>query len=503
MATEQARPTATPSAASVADQELIIVGSGFSGLGVAALLDRAGFSAFTILEAADDLGGAWRDNTYPGCACDIPSPLYSYSFSQTDDWSRLFAPQPEILQYLRDFARRRGLLHRIQFSERVDSARWDDQDVRWHVTTSTGSTYRSRYLIIAVGPLHHPLAPTLPGQESFRGTVFHSAQWRHDVDLRGKKVVVVGTGASAIQFVPNIVDEADNVTVVQRTPPWILPKVNRDLGRRYRLLAKWFPPFRWYKRAQLFWVHEKRAPGFVDDPTAMRETEELARSYLRREVPDPELRAQLTPDYEIGCKRLLISSDWYKALQRPNVQVVAGSVRAVGEQSVTTEDGTQVRADVIIFGTGFDSQNSIRIDVTGTDGRSLAQDWEDGNEAYLGTTIAGYPNLATMVGPNVGLGHNSQIFMIESQARYIVDLLKQLRRRGARSAMVRPEVQRDFNRWLQGRMARTVWQSGGCRSYYQDRSGRNTVLWPDSSVAFWRRTRTVRMGDYIIDEDER
>ncbi|WP_327111365.1 NAD(P)/FAD-dependent oxidoreductase [Streptomyces sp. NBC_01341] len=480
--------------------DVVIVGAGFSGLGVAAMLDRAGFASFVILEAADDLGGAWRDNTYPGCGCDIPSPLYSYSFDQKADWSRLFARQPEILGYLRDVAHRRRLVGRARFGRRVDSARWIGAEARWEVMTSAGETYRARFLVSAVGPLHHPAYPDLPGIDSFDGPAFHSAAWRHDVDLRGKRVAVIGAGASAIQFVPAIVDEVAALTVFQRTPPWIVPKADRPFDRRHRLLARWFPPYRWWVRERLFRIHEERAAGFVSDRRAMAKTEALARRLIERQVPDPDMRTAVTPDYAVGCKRLLVSNDWYPALARPHVQVRRGGVGEVRPGGVVGDDGVEVAADVLVYGTGFDSQNTVRIDITGRGGVTLAEAWEDGNQAYLGTTVAGFPNMFLMVGPNTGLGHNSQIFMIESQARYVVSLLRRLRRRRADSLEVRPDVQGAFNEWMDGRMAGTVWQSGGCRSWYQDpRSGRNTVLWPGTALAFRRRTRRIRMTDYRVE----
>jgi cation diffusion facilitator CzcD-associated flavoprotein CzcO len=487
----------TPTGGSV---DVVIVGAGFSGIGVAALLQRAGIRSFRILEAADDLGGTWRDNTYPGCGCDIPSPLYSYSFAQKPDWQRLFARQPEILTYLHDVARRRGLLDRVRFGQDVRRATWMEADARWEVLTSAGDRYRARFLIWAVGPLHHPVLPDLPGIGTFGGPVFHSAAWRHDVDLTGKRVAVIGTGASAIQFVPAIVDQVSALTVFQRTPPWIVPKADRTFDVRRRRLARWFPPYRWWVRERLFWIHEKRAAGFVSDPAAMAATGALARRLIEKQVPDARLRATVTPDYTIGCKRLLISSEWYPALSRPHVQVLRGGVGQVRPGAVVGEDGTVVEADVLIYGTGFDAQNTLRVDITGRDGSTLADAWDKGRQAYLGTTVAGFPNMFHMVGPNTALGHNSQIFMIEAQARYIVDVVRRLRRRRARSAEVRPDVQSAFNDWIDDRMAGTVWQSGGCRSWYQDpRSGRNTVLWPDTTIAFWRRTRRARMADYLLD----
>ncbi|MFI8006905.1 flavin-containing monooxygenase [Streptomyces sp. NPDC086010] len=490
--------TGEPPSPTVVD--VVIVGAGFSGLGVAAVLDKAGFSSFVILEAADDLGGAWRDNTYPGCGCDIPSPLYSYSFDQKADWSRLFARQPEILGYLRDVAHRRRLVGRARFGRRVDSARWIGAEARWEVTTSVGETYRARFLVSAVGPLHHPAYPDLPGVDSFGGPVFHSAAWRHDVDLSGKRVAVIGAGASAIQFVPAIVDTVAELTVFQRTAPWVVPKADRPFDRRHRVLARWFPPYRWWVRERLFRVHEERAVGFVGDPRGMAKTEALARKLIERQVPDPGMRTAVTPDYAVGCKRLLVSSDWYPALARPHVQVRRSGVGEVRPGAVVGDDGVEVAADVLVFATGFDSQNTVRIDVTGRDGVTLAEAWGEGNQAYLGTTVAGFPNMFLMVGPNTGLGHNSQIFMIEAQARHVVTLMRRMRRGRTDSLEVRPEVQEAFNAWVGERMAGTVWQSGGCRSWYQDpRSGRNTVLWPGTALSFRRRTRQVMMTDYHME----
>lgn len=477
--------------------DVAIIGAGFSGLAVAALLDRARMRSFRIIEAADDVGGTWRDNTYPGCSCDIPAPLYSYSFAQSPEWTHLFAGQPEILGYLRDFARARGLLDRIDFGHPVREARWHGD--HWQLSTTEGRRYQARFLVTAVGLLHHLWRPGLPGLDRFPGPVFHSAHWDHGVDLTGKRVAVIGTGASAVQFVPAIVDRVSSLTVFQRTPPWIVPKKDRVFDARQRRLARWFPPYRWYVRDRLYWIHEKRATGFVSDPRGQATTAALASRLLQRQVADPVLRARLTPDYTIGCKRLLVSSDWYPALTRSHVDV-RGAAERVTADGVVATDGSIAPADVIIFGTGFDAHHNLtRVPIVGRDGRSLAEAWRDGAEAYLGTTVSGFPNLFVLGGPNTGLGHNSQIFMIEAQAHYTIQCLRRARRRGG-SIEVRAEAQRAFVDWLQRRMPATVWQAGGCRSWYQHpRTGRNTILWPGTTIEFWRRTRRVRGSDYLAD----
>jgi len=502
----------------LAQVDVLIIGAGFSGLCVARGLRRRGFS-FRILERAGDVGGTWRDNTYPGCACDIPSPLYSFSFAQRAGWTRLFPRQPEILDYLRDFAARRRLLEHIRFGAEVTGARWDERSGTWSVTEADGSRHVARAVVSAIGALAVPSVPRLPGLDTFAGPTMHSATWDHDLDLRGKRVAVIGTGASAIQFVPQIVDRVAHLTLVQRTPPWIVPKLDLPFSDRRRLWRR-FPPYRWYDRARMFWIHEARRKGFTDaaasspaasgpaasGPAAKGEAsmvvaERLARAQLRRQLPDPVLRAALTPDYAIGCKRLLISSDYYPALSRSNVTVATSGIRAVRPDRIVTEDGAEHPVDVIIFATGFDTQHGLAaVPVVGRDGLDLERRWRDGLEAYLGTTVSGFPNYFVMMGPNSGLGHNSQIFMIEAQARYTVSCLAAMRRRRVRSVEVRPEVERAYNTWVQNRLAGSVWQAGGCRSWYQHtRTGRNTLLWPSSTIEFWRRTHRARLSDYHRD----
>jgi cation diffusion facilitator CzcD-associated flavoprotein CzcO len=475
--------------------DVVIVGAGFSGMAAAAKISRRTRCSYVILEQGGDVGGTWRDNTYPGCACDIPAPLYSFSFLQNPDWHQLFATQPEILDYLRVASKRLGLAENIRFNTTVTSADWDDVARRWQVTTANSSRFSARYLVNAVGILHHPLIPEVPGIDQFDGPVFHSAAWDHDVDLRGKKVVVVGTGASAIQFVPAIVDTVAALTVVQRTPPWIVPKTNRQFSQQERAHMRDSALARWKRRAQLFWVHEKRVKGFLGDESAMKPTHQLAMKHLEKQVRDPALRAKLTPSYAIGCKRLLISSDYYPALTKSHVSVVTDPIGRVEAGAVVTASGQLIEVDVLIYGTGFDAQHAItRVPIRGRQGISLEQAWSSGPEAYLGTTVSGFPNLFLMCGPNTGLGHNSQILMIEAQANYLTRCIRFAR--GTAVVEVRRVAQDRYNHELQRGLVGTVWQAGRCRSWYQDaETGRNTLLWPKSVAAFWLRTRRVRRAD--------
>jgi cation diffusion facilitator CzcD-associated flavoprotein CzcO len=480
--------------------DALIIGAGFSGLCVAHQLARRGFS-FRILERAGEVGGTWRDNTYPGCACDIPSPLYSFSFAQRSGWTRLFPPQPEILDYLREFSGRDGLRAHIDFHTEVTGAWWREDDSSWLVRTADGASYTAGCLISAIGALHVPKIPALPGLGGFAGPTMHSATWDHRLDLAGKRVAVIGTGASAIQFVPRLVDQVAALTVFQRTPHWILPKSDRRFSTGQRL-ARRLSPYRWYVRSRLFWIHESRRRSFTDGAVRSDEPpsqmEQLARAHLRRQVPDAALRAKLTPNYAIGCKRLLISSDFYPALGRPNVHLETSGIREVRPNSIVAADGTEHPCDVIIFGTGFDTQHGLaEIPVVGRDGQLLTERWRDGLEAYLGTTVSGFPNYFVMMGPNSGLGHNSQIFMIEAQARYAISCLTRMRRARLGSIEVKADVERRYNRRLQGLLDGSVWQAGGCTSWYQHPdSGRNTLLWPSSLLDFWRRTRLARLADY-------
>ena len=477
--------------------DTIIIGAGISGLCVARRLHRGGHFSYLVLEQADDVGGTWRDNTYPGCGCDIPSPLYSYSFAQRADWTRLFARQPEIHDYLQRFARRSGVRDHIQFGTKVLSAIWQEREQTWLIKTATGRAFQSRFLISAIGALHIARHPDIPGRQAFSGTAMHSSRWDHTVDLRGKRVAVIGTGASAVQFIPQIASDVEHLDVFQRTPSWIVPKADRAFTTRQQRLRK-LGLYRWYSRARLFWIHESRVKGFTEASSDMAATARLARSHLARQIKEPQLRAALTPDYAVGCKRLLISSDYYPALARDNVSLQTSPITAMTPEGVTTADGRSHRADVVIYATGFDAQSGFAdVDVVGRDGRRLAERWRQGRQAYLATTVAGFPNYFVMTGPNSGLGHNSQIFMIEAQTRYIASCLRIAHRRRIGSLDVKQSVETRFNMWLQERLAQSVWQTGGCTSWYQHpASGRNTVLWPSSTIAFWWRTHRAHLSDY-------
>jgi cation diffusion facilitator CzcD-associated flavoprotein CzcO len=481
--------------------DVLIVGSGFSGLGMAVRLREAGTDDFVVLERAGEVGGTWRDNTYPGATCDVPSHLYSFSFAPNPDWSRSFSPQPEIQAYLQACAERFGIRPHIRFGHELLDARWDGDDARWEVTTSTGACFRARVLISATGALSEPSVPAVPGLEQFQGTTFHSARWDHDHDLTGERVAVVGTGASAVQFVPQVQPRVGRLHLFQRTPPWVLPRWDRSIRPVERWLFRHFPVTQRLARTGLYWAREAYVVGFAFDPRLMRAAERLARRHLARQVPDPVLRAKLTPDYTIGCKRILISNDFYPSLGQPNVEVVTDGIAEVRPTSIVTTTGAEHPLDTIIFGTGFhvtDFPAAARI--RGRGGLRLSDHWRDGMSAHRGTTVPGFPNLFLLVGPNTGLGHTSQIFMIESQIAYVMDALRHLEAAGAGSTVeVRPEAVAEWNRGIEQAMRSTVWTTG-CDSWYLDEHGRNTTLWPGFSWKFRRETARFDPAAYRFTE---
>lgn len=468
---------------------IAIVGSGFGGLCMGIRLKQAGIDSFTIYEQADSIGGTWRDNHYPGAACDVQSHVYSFSFEKNPRWSRMFAEQTEIRDYLQHCADKYGLMRHMRFGSEVKGARFDDSSGTWTLTLGSGEQVLADVFVSAAGGLSRPATPDIPGLPRFEGKLFHSARWDHSYDLQGKTVGVIGTGASAIQFVPQIVPKVAKLALFQRTPPFLLPKPDRAIGPVERKLYEFMPGLQWLYRTALYLRMETRVIGFAGDPRLMAHPQRESLEYLERSVPDPKLRAKLTPKYTFGCKRVLLSNDYYPALTQPNVEVVDTGIREITATGVVTADGQERKLDALILGTGFITETVAPFPIAGKAGVDLDSHWKDGPEAYLGTTIAGYPNMFLVVGPNTGLGHSSMVLMIEAQVEHIMRALGALRARAAQSIEVREEVQARFNRGLQRRLANTVWATGGCNSYYKNREGKIVALWPGFTFTFRKLTR--------------
>jgi cation diffusion facilitator CzcD-associated flavoprotein CzcO len=466
---------------------IAIIGTGFSGLAMAIQLQRAGRPDFLLLERSDSIGGTWRDNHYPGCACDVPAHLYSFSFEPNPDWSSAYASQGEIRAYIERVAARHDLTRRTRFSADVVGAELDEARARWTLRAADGRVFVADIVVAAVGGLSRPRVPELPGIERFAGRRWHSARWDHTAPIDGEDVAVIGTGASAIQFVPRIAPRVRRLLLFQRTPAWVLPRRDHDftpLERRLLGLA----PLRWMYRQRLYWSHEARSIPFTLEPRVLQWAQRLAVRHLRSQVRDAELARRLTPDYRLGCKRILLSSDYYPAVARPNVELVSGPVREVTEHGVVGADGAVREVSAIVFATGFDVHDYLgRLRVVGRGGAELGERWRRRAEAHLGTTVPGFPNFFTLIGPNTGLGHNSIVFMAECQVRYILAALRAMDRHGARLVEPRDDVVRAYNRRLQERMRRTVWASG-CMSWYLNADGVNTTLWPGSTAEFLLRT---------------
>ena len=476
-----------------------IVGAGFAGIGMAAKLLESGDTDFVVLERDGDVGGTWRDNTYPGCACDVPSHLYSFSFAPNPDWSRTYSPQPEIQDYLRRVARDRGVLPYVRLSTEVLEAAYDEEAALWRIETSAGSLTADVF-VMATGPLSEPSVPDVPGLETFAGATWHSARWNHDHDLTGERVAVIGTGASAIQFVPQIQPDAATVTVFQRTPPWVMPRPDRATTAVERWAYRRFPVLQRLVRTLVYWRQELvLMPGLVYFPGLLRIGEKVARRTIAHHIADPELRRKVTPTYRLGCKRVLISNDWYPALAQDNVDVVTEPIVEVRPHGVVTADGVEHAADTLILGTGFKVTDMVIADrVRGRGGRSLAEAWDHSPQAYLGSTVPGFPNMFILVGPNTGPGHTSVVFYIEGQVAYVLDALATMQRDRVSEVEVRREVFETFNDELQRRMQRTVWLTGGCGSWYLDAKGRNTTLWPGPSFEVVLRTRRFDVESYEV-----
>lgn len=478
---------------------VLIVGTGFSGLGMAVRLKQAGVD-FIVLERAGDLGGTWRDNHYPGCACDVQSHLYSFSFEPNPDWSRQFAPQPEIWAYLRKVASKYNILPHIRYNANVVNARFDESTSTWVVTTADGRTFQGQSLVWGGGALSNPFIPKTAGMETFEGEMFHSAVWRHDVDLRGKRVAVIGSGASAIQFVPQVAPKAAKVDYYQRTAPWVMPKpdfVRSDLSKK---LFRSFPALQKLARGLTYAMLESRVLGFVVHPKIMNVLALVGVRHIKKYIKDPAKRKAVTPQFKPGCKRVLISNDYYAALARENVNIVTDGIAQITPKGVVTQDGQSRDADVIIWGTGFAVQELVPKGLfQGLKGADLCDVWsrKGGAEAYLGMTVSGFPNLFFMMGPNTGLGHSSMVYMIESQVQYALDAVLLMREKRLKHVDVKPEVQEGFVAGMQSKLKGTVWASG-CKSWYLNDSGKNTTLWPGFTFIYRKATRTFRAADYAV-----
>ncbi|MEU4203493.1 NAD(P)/FAD-dependent oxidoreductase [Streptomyces sp. NPDC039022] len=478
-----------------------VIGSGFGGLGAAVRLRRQGITDFVVLERAGSVGGTWRDNSYPGCACDVPSHLYSFSFAPNPEWPRNFSGQPHIRAYLERVTDTFGLRPHLRFDSEVRSLRWNGEELHWEVETAKGAL-TADVVVSATGPLSDPKVPDVPGLDSFPGKVFHSARWDHDYDLRGKRVAMIGTGASAIQIVPSIQPTVDRLTLFQRTPAWVLPRADRRISGLERWLHTRVPATRVARRGLLWGIREMQVSAFTKRPNELGLIEGLAKGHMKRAVKDPALRAKLTPDYRIGCKRILLSNTYYPALTQPNVDVVASGLKEIRGNVLVASDGTETEADAIVFGTGFHvTDMPIAHRVTGANGTTLAEEWKDGMESLRGASAAGFPNFLTIIGPNTGLGNSSMILMIESQLNYLVDYLRQLDVLGGKRKVAlnaRPSAVHAWTRGIQRRMERTVWTTGGCDSWYLDANGRNTTAWPGTTAEFRKLTREVDLAEYEV-----
>ncbi len=477
---------------------IAIVGSGFAGIGTAIRLLQSGETDFVLLERADDLGGVWRDNSYPGCACDVQSRLYSFSFAPNAEWSRTYAPQAEILDYLRDCATRFGVLPHVRFGHEVVSARWHDDGLYWTIETAGGKQLRADVLVAAQGALADPDIPKLPGIETFTGETFHSARWNHAVELAGARVAVVGTGASAIQFVPKIQPLAAQLVLFQRTPPWIMPRLDAPISERAKRLYRTVPAAESAARKAVFALRELSYLSFRKGPIN-RIARHLAKRHLDASVRDPALREKLTPRYDIGCKRILLSDDYLPALCNPNVSVVTAPIRQVHARSIETAGGGSFDVDVLIYGTGFRMKDPpVAHLVYGRDGASLAEVWNGSPQAHLGTTVAGFPNLFLLQGPNTGLGHTSVLLMIEAQIEHMLLALAHVRRKGGIAIEPTAAAQAAFVREMHQKMSGSVWTQGGCASWYLDATGRNSTIWPDFVFEFQRRMARLVAEEYTV-----
>ncbi|MFJ2193952.1 flavin-containing monooxygenase [Kitasatospora sp. NPDC087861] len=486
----------TPNPLRVRHLKAAIIGAGISGLGTAIRLLQTGTDDFLVFERAHDLGGTWRDNTYPGCACDVQAHLYSFSFARNPAWKSTFATQAEVHTYLKDTARRFGIEPHLRYGHELLDATWDQDHRHWRIHTTHGH-YTAQVLITGTGYLSEPAIPDLPGLDTFTGTVFHSSQWRHDHDLTGRNVAVIGTGASAIQFVPAIQPQVARLHLHQRTPPWVAAKPDKPNTPRHTWMLRHLPGYQLLRRN--FNKHGREIVAFfMSRPGRTTGMKNMAAGHLKKSVPDPDLRKRLTPDYTVGCKRLLFSNTWYPAIQQPNVDIIPDTITDIGPTHITTADGTRRTVDTIILATGFTATDRpIAHRIHGRNGHTLHHTWTThGMQAHRGTTIHGFPNLFMLLGPNTTLGHSSQTVMIEAQITYIINALKTLDKHHLTSLEIRPEAQTAYNKTLTKHLTGTVWNAGGCTSWYTDKHGNNPSIWPTYTFRFRKQTRHFDLPNY-------
>ncbi len=482
------------------DVDVAIIGAGFGGLGAAIKLLQTGRNSFVVFERANEVGGTWRENTYPGCACDVASHLYSFSFAPNPRWSRKFSPQPEILAYLKNCVEQYGLKPYIRYNTEIIHTEFLEDQAIWQLTDRAGNRLTARVVVGATGPLNRPSIPKLKGSDLFTGKMFHSANWDHTVDLAGKRVAVIGTGASAIQIVPALAKTVSQLHVFQRTAPYVAPRMDQGYSPFWQGVYRRFPTVQKAHRSMVYWLNEFFGLSFLGNNTINKLGTARTRQHLEAAISDPELRQKVTPDYKMGCKRVLVSDDYYPALTRPNVELVTDRIDKLSATGIITTDGKERPVDVVIYSTGFVAADIISdLHITGLNGRNLMGEWlKTGPEAYMGMTASGFPNLVFLVGPNTGLGHNSIIHMIESQVAYLLDYLGLLDKAGEGAYLdVKPDVQRAYNDRIQEQLQGTVWASG-CASWYHNEAGRNTTIWPALTVTYRKLTRRVKPEAYSV-----
>ncbi len=482
----------------VDEVDVAIIGAGFAGLGMGIRLKMEGTRSFVIFERADELGGTWRDNVYPGCACDVPSLMYSFSFDQNPNWSRTYSSQPEILAYLKQSALRFKVREHIRFKEEVNLLRFDEAEGCWLVETRSGQQVKAKVVVGGLGPLNRPTIPDIAGKESFAGVSFHSSQWDTEFDVSNKRLAIIGTGASAIQIVPEVAKSAQQVTIFQRTPPWIVPRNDGPTSQIRQSLFGRAPILQKTMRGLLYWRLEAQVMGFLGNKFMQKKGQEIAEKHIEDSIADPALRKAVTPSYTFGCKRVLLSDDYYPALQRPNVELVTTAISEIKTDSIVDQNGTERHFDAIVFCTGFmASQIMLDMKIYGRKNHELMAEWqENGPEAYYGLSVPNYPNLFFLLGPNTGLGHHSVVHIIESQHHYVMDYLRLLDEENVPYLDLKPEIYTQHNADIQQKLQKTVWQSGGCQSWYQMDSGKNTTLWPGTTIGYRRQTAKVDRAVY-------